>query len=144
MKKKLYTIVLCAVTLAAKAQGVSVEKSVYGIQIGFLGIWGHRETKLTNTIVLRSELGLDSGIWGGAFYEKTGFLMTPVITLAPRLYYNLNKRANKMRRTDGNTGNFISLKTSYHPDWFVISNTENTSIISDISIVPTWGIIGEV
>ena len=41
---------------------------------------------------------------------------------------------------DGNQGNFLSIKTSYHPDWFVISNYDNINIISDISIIPTWGI----
>jgi hypothetical protein len=66
--------------------------------------------------------------------------MTPVITAEPRWYYNLNKRVNKSKRIDGNNGNFISLKTSYHPDWFVISNYDNINIISDISLVPTWGI----
>ena len=34
----------------------------------------------------------------------------------------------------------MSLKTSYHPDWFVISNVNNVQIRSDISIIPTWGI----
>ncbi len=34
----------------------------------------------------------------------------------------------------------MSLKTSYHPDWLVISNTKNVNVISDISIIPTWGI----
>lgn len=131
---------LCGMTLVAKSQTASVEKSTYGIQTGFLGIWAHNESKLSNSIALRTELGFDSGIWGGSFYDGTGFLMTPVITLEPRLYYNLNKRVKKSRRIDGNSGNFISLKTSYHPDWFVISNTENVSVISDISIIPTWGI----
>jgi hypothetical protein len=127
-------------TLIVKSQNASVEKSTYGIQTGFLGIWLHNETKLSNSIALRSEIGFDSGIWGGDFYDGTGFLLTPVITLEPRLYYNLNKREEKSRRIDGNSGNFISLKTSYHPDWFVISNTDNVSVISDISIIPTWGI----
>lgn len=131
---------LCGMTLTAKSQTASVEKSTYGIQTGFLGIWAHNESKLTNSIALRTEIGFDSGIWGGSFYDGTGFLMTPVITLEPRLYYNLNKRVKKSRLIDGNSGNFISLKTSYHPDWFIISNTDNVSIISDISIVPTWGI----
>jgi hypothetical protein len=140
MKKILFTMALCGMTLVAKAQTASVEKSTYGIQTGFLGIWAHNESKLSNSIALRTELGFDSGIWGGSFYDGTGFLMTPVITLEPRLYYNLNKRVKKSRRIDGNSGNFISLKTSYHPDWFVISNTENVSVISDISIIPTWGI----
>ncbi|WP_303317872.1 hypothetical protein Q4Q34_18340 [Flavivirga abyssicola] len=140
MKRILLTLTFCGITLIAKSQNASVEKSTFGIQTGFLGIWTHNETKLSNSIVLRTEIGFDSGIWGGDFYDGTGFLMTPVITFEPRLYYNLNKRVKKSRRIDGNSGNFVSLKTSYHPDWFVISNTENVSIISDISIIPTWGI----
>jgi hypothetical protein len=140
MKRILFTMALCGMTLIAKSQTASVEKSTYGIQTGFLGIWAHNESKLTNSIALRTEIGFDSGIWGGDFYDGTGFLMTPVITLEPRLYYNLNKRVKKSRRIDGNSGNFISLKTSYHPDWFVISNTDNVSVVSDISFIPTWGI----
>ena len=140
MKKKLLTLVFCGLTLIAKSQNASVEQSTYGIQTGFLGIWAHNETKLSNSITLRSEIGFDSGIWGGDFYDGTGFLLTPVITAEPRWYYNLKKREKKSRRIDGNSGNFVSLKTSYHPDWFVISNTDNVSVISDISIIPTWGI----
>ncbi|WP_245584992.1 hypothetical protein [Psychroserpens burtonensis] len=137
MKRVLLTMALCGMALMAISQTASVEKSTYGIQTRFLGIWVHNESKLTNSIALRTEIGFDSGIWGGSFYDRTRFLMTPVITLEPRLYYNLNKRVRKSRRIDGNSGNFISLKTSYHPDWFVISNTENVSVISDISIIPT-------
>lgn len=140
MLKVILIVMFCGMTLIVKSQNASVEKSTYGIQTGFLGIWLHNETKLSNSIALRSEIGFDSGIWGGDFYDGTGFLLTPVITLEPRLYYNLNKREEKSRRIEGNSGNFISLKTSYHPDWFVISNTDNVSVISDISIIPTWGI----
>ncbi|PKG42702.1 hypothetical protein [Psychroflexus sp. MES1-P1E] len=140
MLKVILIVMFCGMTLIVKSQNASVEKSTYGIQTGFLGIWLHNETKLSNSIALRSEIGFDSGIWGGDFYDGTGFLLTPVITLEPRLYYNLNKRVKKSRKIDGNSGNFISLKTSYHPDWFVISNTDNVSIVSDISIIPTWGI----
>lgn len=131
---------LCALSLTALSQNASVEQSTYGIQTGFLGVWIHNEAKLSNQIALRSELGLDTGIWGGSYYNKTGFLLAPVLTVEPRWYYNLNKRIDKDRRIDGNSGNFIALKTSYHPDWFVISNYDNVRVISDISIVPTWGI----
>lgn len=140
MKKTILTLALISLTVTVKSQNASVEKSVFGIQTGLFGIWVHNETKLTNQIALRSEIGFDSGIWGGDYYDKTGFLMTPVLTAEPRWYYNLNKRVSKAKRIDGNSGNFISLKTSYHPDWFVISNYDNINIISDISIVPTWGI----
>lgn len=140
MRKVFLTLIFCGLTFIGKAQNASVEKSTYGIQTGFLGIWVHNESKLSNSIALRTELGFDSGIWGGDFYDKTGFLMTPVITVEPRWYYNLNKRKNKSKRIDENSGNFVSLKISYHPDWFVISNTDNVNVISDISIIPTWGI----
>ena len=140
MKKIFLALAFCGLINEVKAQTASVEKSIFGIQTGFLGIWGYNEAKLSNKIALRSEIGFDSGIWGGDFYDKTGFLMTPVLTLEPRWYYNLDKREKKSKRIDGNSGNFISLKTSYHPDWFVISNYDNINIVSDISIIPTWGI----
>ncbi len=140
MKKFILIYCLVLLTSIANSQTKSVEKSAYGIQTGLFGIWAHNEARIANSIALRSEIGFDSGIWGGTFYDKTGFLMTPVLTLEPRYYYNLQKRESKSKRTDGNTGNFLSLKTSFHPDWFVISNYSNISIISDISIIPTWGI----
>ena len=140
MKKLLVILSLCAFSINANAQVTHVEKSIFGIQTGFLGIWAHQEAHLSNKIALRTELGFDSGFWGGAFYDKTGYLFTPVISLEPRWYYNLGKRLNKSKNIKGNTGNFLTLKTSFHPDWFVISNYDNIRIISDISIIPTWGI----
>jgi hypothetical protein len=138
--KKITTLIFLSLSVICKAQEVSVEKSVSGVQTGFLGLWIHNEFKLTNALSLRSEIGFDSGIWGGDLYDKNGFLMTPILTLEPRFYYNLNKRVSKSKDITNNSGNFISLKTSYHPDWFVISNYKDVDIISDISIIPTWGI----
>ncbi len=140
MKKKLATILLCGIALFAQSQEATVEKSVIGIQTGFLGIWTHGEFKLSNRIALRGEIGIDAGIAGGDNYENTIYLSAPVITLEPRWYYNLKKRVNKSRRIDGNSGNFISIKTSYHPDLLITSSEDNIDFINDISIVPTWGI----
>lgn len=140
MKKIFLTLTFCGLTFITNAQDASVEKSTYGIQTGFLGIWAHNESKLSNQIALRSELGLDTGIFGSDVKDINGIFLAPTITLEPRWYYNLNKRQNKSKRIDGNSGNFISIKTTYHPDWFVISNEDNLNFISDISIIPTWGI----
>lgn len=140
MKKFFLTLAFCGLSFIATSQTAGVEQSTYGLQTGFLGIWLHNESRLSNEFALRSEIGFDSGIWAGSYYDKTGFLLAPVLTLEPRWYYNLNKRQEKSKRIDGNSGNFLSLKTSYHPDWFVISNYENVRVISDISIIPTWGI----
>jgi len=138
--KMILTLSIFLITFFTNAQNASVEKSTYGIQTGLLGIWAHREVKLTNQIALRQEIGMDAGFWGGSFYPKNGYLMTPVITLEPRWYYNLNKRISKSRNIRGNSGNFLSFKTSYNPNWFVISNYDNIQIADQISIIPTWGI----
>ena len=37
------------------------------------------------------------------------------------------------------TVNYVSLKTSYHPDWFVINLDDAITKTADVSIVPTWG-----
>lgn len=140
MNKILTIFLFFGFYLLTKAQNISLEESTYGIQVGAFGGWAHNETKLSNSIALRTEFGFDSQTWGGNLYKGTGFLLAPVITLEPRYYYNLKKRVKKSRHIEGNSGNFISIKTSYHPDWFLISNKDNISIISDVSIVPTWGI----
>ena len=139
--KIITTITFICLSIFSNAQDASVEKSIFGIQTGFLGVWVHNESKLNNEFVLRSELGFDSGIWYNSFMdEEVAYLLTPVLTFEPRFYYNLNKRNSKSKVITNNNGNFISIKTSYHPDWFVISNYKDVSILSDISIIPTWGL----
>lgn len=140
MKKIATILTVCLFAVITQAQTASVEESTVGIQTGFLGVWVHNEYGLSNQIALRSEIGLDAGFFGGRFYNRSGFIMAPVITLEPRWYYNLDRRVKKNRHIDGNSGNFISLKTSYRPDWFVISNVEGLRLVSDVSFIPTWGI----
>lgn len=142
MKNILLILTITIMPFLSIAQEIaSVEKSTTGIQIGFLGIWVHNEFKITNQIAFRSEIGFDSGLFGGSRYEKgLGVIFTPVITLEPRLYYNLNKRSSRNKDISGNSGNFLSLKSSYNPGWFSISNYEGVSVSSQVSIVPTWGI----
>lgn len=123
----------------AIAQDLSVEKSIFGAQIGLVGIWAHNEFRMSNELAFRTEVGLDSGIWYEDYNGDFGFLMAPVIAVEPRWYYNMKKRESKGKRLDGNGFNFLSLRISYHPDWFVISS-EDVNFVSDISFVPSWGI----
>jgi len=140
MKKIFLTLLFITVTLSTQAQDASVEKSTFGIQTGILGIWVHNESKLSNSFALRSELGIDGGFNANTTTDNSDFLAVPVITLEPRWYYNLNKRVKKSRRIDGNSGNFVSIKISYHPDLLLTSVRENFNFLSDLTIVPTWGI----
>lgn len=140
LKIAFLTLLIISISQIIHAQTASVEKSVFGSQIGFLGVWVLNEIKLTNKIALRTEIGLDADIFSGNNYPKTGYFLVPAITLEPRWYYNINKRVRKSRNIAGNSGNFISLKSTYHPDVIVISNYDNIDFINDFSIVPTWGI----
>ena len=128
----------------SKAQEVSVEKSTFGIQTGFSGVWANNEAKLTNEFVLRSELGLDRNISGGDYYDNDyksiGILLSPAVTLEPKWYYNLKKRNAESKSISGNSGNYISLKSSFNPDWVIVSKLQNLNLINQIALIPTWGI----
>ena len=109
MKKLLLILLLSAFTFNLKAQDTSVENSTFGIQTGFLGVWVHNEVKLSNKIALRTEFGLEGQIYkiGRTENENSAnYILAPVLTLEPRWYYNLNKRATKSKNTIGNSGNF--------------------------------------
>ena len=138
--KRLVTLSIFFITIFTKAQEASVEKSTFGIQVGNAGIWAHHEMKLSNEIALRTELGMDERIWGTIFTSKAVYLLSPVITLEPRWYYNLEKRQSKSKNIAGNSGNFLTLQTSYHPNWFTISSYDNVNTLHQVSIIPTWGI----
>lgn len=122
-------------------QTASVEKSIYGIQAGIFGAWVHNERKLSNSIALRTEIGLNYGLFGGIVYKsEINYILAPNITLEPRWYYNLSKRLSKERPIENNSGNFVGLKINYFPDAFVISNNDQVNVPNQLLIIPKWGI----
>ncbi len=146
MKKLMLTLIFCGLPFMVNSQSVSVEKSTSGIQTGFLGAWYYNEFKLSNTIAFRAEVGFGFDFSGFTVYEtnlsRDTFGMAPVFTIEPRWYYNLNKRNSKSRKIAKNSGNFFSIKTTYYPDWFIITFPEfdNAFVSPQLSIIPTWGI----
>lgn len=139
MKKLIHILFFCSLMLTVRSQNVGVEKSVLGIQAGFLGIWINHETRLSESVAFRTEAGLDGGLWGGAANNGTAFYVSPVFAAEPRWYYNLRQR-EKSKKTVGNSADFISLRTSYRPDGFHLSSRDNVQVVSDMTLVPTWGI----
>ena len=133
------SVILFPVTTEAQ-NNASVEKSINGVQTGFLGVWIHNETRLSNSIALRSEIGLDTGLFGGDYYKNVNFILFPTLNLEPRFYYNLNKRFNNDQSILKNSGNFLSVKLNYTPNAFVISSIESVSIAENFSLIPKWGI----
>ncbi len=143
MKKSIYLLMMILFfqpIFSQETQTASVEKSIFGIQSGLLGVWVNNESRLTNQLALRAEVGYNLSLFGGSFYPKTGFLMKPVISVEPRWYYNLESRKSKSRNISGNSGNFFTVQCSYSPNKLALSNYDNIKIISNLSIIPTWGI----
>lgn len=138
MLKVLTATLLCFVFQANYSQNSGVEKSIFNIQTGFLGIWINNESRIFNEISLRTEIGLDAGLRGCSDCN-TEYALAPVIALEPRWYYNINKR-NALNKGTNNSANFLALGFKYHPDWFVISNSDNAQVANQISIIPKWGI----
>ncbi|MGE0088535.1 MAG: hypothetical protein AB7S50_03565 [Bacteroidales bacterium] len=126
--------------ITGKTQDASVEKSIFEIQTGFLGVWTYNEIKFTNRISLRSEIGNSSRLWGGSYFDNKGFLMTPIFTVEPILYYNLESRNINFKQIDHNSGNFLLLKFSYQPYWLELSEQDNNPEINAFSIIPTWSL----
>lgn len=137
MKKILITIIFCALGFFSRAQNSSVEKSITGIQIGAVGLWGYYEIKLSNQVSLRTELGIYNEIQAGI-----GYYIAPELTIEPRWYYNLSKRSTKGKSIINNNGNFFGVKANYRSALFEISNYINNlaETESGFLLIPKWGI----
>ncbi len=139
MKKLiLITTILLNAYFVTFSQQISVDERVFGLQAGLFGIWGHGEYKVQNKIAIKGELGFENG-FSQTYNNNFYFFLIPTVVLEPRWYYNLEKRQTRLKRIDGNSGNYFSIFMRYHPDLFVISNVNAGSVIPDISIIPTWG-----
>jgi len=118
----------------------TVEDKVIGVQAGLFGFWAHYEPKLTPLISLRTEIGFELGLRKGVFTnDELVFALLPNIVIEPRWYYSLKRRVRKGREISNNSGFFLGLKTRYYPDWFVISNDNNISVIESIEFIPKIG-----
>lgn len=141
MKKiVLFLTTMISLSFFAQNEIPSVEKSIYGVQTSILGVFIHNESKLSDKIALKSEIGLISGIGKTKSDDKVTYIIVPYINLEPRFYYNLKKRLAKNKKTANNNGNYISIKTVYIPDWWFVITNSNDYINNQIRILPSWGI----
>lgn len=146
--KKITTILLLSLSLHSFSQttetkientNASVEKSIFGVQTGLIGLWVYNELKLSDKFALRSELGLQIATVTKEDSNDSYTFLTPEITLEPRFYYNLNKRRRNGKNISKNSGNYFSLRSSYYPDSFTIGNDGGYNFVPELNIVPTWG-----
>jgi hypothetical protein len=115
MKRVIVILSILVLSVPAKSQKQELQhqdKSIFGVQAGFLGAWIYGEYEVLNKVAIRGEMGIDIGAWG-SFYDDRSFLFSsPVFTLEPRWYSKANR----------DKGFFLALKTSYTFDWFEVGS----------------------
>lgn len=139
MNKIYYSLLILIISqfsFSQKQQNASVEKSLFGLQIGTLGAWTHNEFKISNEFSLRSEIGINFGMIGGSIHNGTTLISAPSFSLEPRWYYNLVERATKNKNTSKNSADFLTLGVTYFPN----VNTPKYNITSQLTFIPKWGI----
>lgn len=111
--------VVLAVTLLwltyfqAKSQDeTGLEKSVYGIQLEWIGVNVFGEYRLGNELSLRGEIGLRGGYVGGTGI-KNNWEFTPVVAIMPRWYFDLDKRISRGKKTIHNSASFVDFRIEY-------------------------------
>lgn len=119
--------------------GATVEKSIFNVQPGFLGLYVNNESRLASQWALRTEVGLDAAFSSNATTDDMVGLM-PAINIEPRYYYNIAKRAAKGKKTARNSANFATVSLRYSPDWFILSGRDNIISENTVYIIPKWGI----
>lgn len=138
MKKIVFSVFLL-ISQITNAQDNSLEKNLTEVQVGIFGVNINYETKLVDKLTLRIGAELQPNIWNNQFNDKTEFIMSPIINIEPRFYYNFNTRAKKGKNNKNNAANYFSLQMQYLPDWFVISNIKNIESYNQINLIPTYG-----
>lgn len=128
-----------------EVQKVSVEKSLYGVQIGLVNASFQYETKLDRKITLLTEVGLNLGSSTRKYADPTikdekVTVLSPYITFEPRFYYSLDRRNKLGKKTYNNSSNYFSLTTSYISNKTPLLHTGNFDIVSEVVIIPKYGI----
>lgn len=123
----------------------SVEKNLYGIQLGIVSGSFQYETKLNRKIALRVEIGTELFYYTRDYIDpnmddKTFSLMVPYLCLEPRWYYGIDRRNKLGKNIKGNSSNYVSLKTAYLFSNIPITNSSNFNVNASMYIVPKYGI----
>lgn len=128
-----------------EVQNVSVEKNLFGVQLGLISTTFYYETQMQRKITLRTEIGLTlisstKDYEDPAIEDETATLIAPYITLEPRWYYGLDRRKRLEKKIYNNSSNYVSLATSYLSTKTPITNNADFDVVSAITIIPKYGI----
>jgi len=143
--KKITILGFILISIIAKAQEeASVEKNLYGVQLGIVNASFYYETQLDRKITLRTEAGLNlvsstKEYDDPTIEDNTTTQISPYLTLEPRWYYSLDRRKRLEKNIKNNSSNYISLRTSYDFTKMPLIQNGDFDIAPALSIVPKFG-----
>ena len=119
MKKLLLTAIFICLLLQTYAQNDRKVQSTQSISIGLVGVGYSYEQAIADKFSVIGRVGVD----GAGGYRNTDFWgisesywfysFHPSVGAEGRYYYNLQKRAEKGKSIDGNTGSFLAVNCGY-------------------------------
>jgi hypothetical protein len=137
MKKSIILLFFFFVSVAAKAQQKetpSVDQSMTSLSLFFPSISYEQKINTNHTWLVGAEIrgyGSNTGLFTGVFGDY-------------RKYYNLQKRKDQKKNTDGNSGNFLAARLGFY-NWIRLNSSDNslfqpnTSNKGFFAIGPVWG-----
>jgi hypothetical protein len=112
---------------------------VYGVQAGLSGINIQKEIPISESIVLRPEVGFGFEFYYSYGFDLALFSLIPKAGMDTKWYYNLKNRNKKGRNTEDNAANFFAFNIVHYSNLFDISNY-SPKRDNLINFVPNWGI----
>jgi hypothetical protein len=142
--KKIITIILLVYkALFSNAQEKEksiLENNLFGVETGIFGAWLYYETNIYKNFTLKIELGIDGSYSYSSYNNPSSkYFFIPSISAEPRWYYNVEKRLKEGKNTSNNSANFLSIRTTYNPNIFIITNSEDNLNGSVFRFIPSWG-----
>ncbi len=142
MKKTILFILTILLFTEVKSQEKSktqLEYNLKSVQIGYLYLALNDETRLARKLSLKTGLSFSPYKYRSGGY-KNDYIVYPYLNLETRWYSNLDRRAEKNKKIQGNTGNIWSLKAIYSPNYIILTNLNNPDKNSLVSIGPYYTI----
>lgn len=135
MKRLSIISIFIFLTILAYAQNDKVQ-NVHSLKVTFIGLSYAYEQSISQKSTVNFELMVAGG-FGSSFISGDYWLITPIIRVEPRYYYNYFKRIAKNKKTINNSANYLSLSADYQ---FGTSIGNNAQALRTFSLIPKWGL----
>lgn len=140
-KKTALLLMMCGCLTQAQEiepKTASVENALFAAEVGLVGFWANTEMKMAKHWALRTEIGAESFTVTYRNHDRETVLAS-VVSVEPKWYYNLDKRAKNGKKTEGNSGNAFSVKINYNPRFILIGDGDVPKP-NHLAVLPKWSL----